>query len=409
MATAAPPSAASISSLSQSANNLACTHSFYPSVATVSTSSNSDTDSEPTFAEYDNSAFRSNSVATATFSTASISTSMPSNSLSCILPPAPLRIGRLQSVLKSTPTFIDSVTDLRQLAEGTSGVVYTGHYKQLAVVVKLPKAASISGAAWREWQCHIRLPPHPHLVHFLGALPMLSANYLVTELVARGSLIDLLHSAAAADRCWWSRPYAVMCCARALSAALLHIHSHGFVHRDVSARNVLVDTDGRMVLADLGLATQLSPDGSGVSDDGGEQAAVPVRWTSPEALARQRYSSKSDVWSLGVTLWECVSGGRLPYDHHHSTQQAIAAIVLQRSQLEVDDSWGNEEAASSEAERSLADKVRALISLCLTHDVEQRPDSRQLTDAVEAMWEEWRTEAGRAAVEVLEERMRAGG
>ena len=308
---------------------------------------------------------------------------------------SPPHIAELQSSWRTTPTFISSVTDLTILGEGSSGVVYRGMYRGQACVVKLPKSVALTGAAWREWQCHLGVPPHPNLVRFLGALPMSSSNYLVTAFVRQGSLHSLLTSDTPSSA-WYHRPYGVMRCLRDMSAALHHIHTAGIVHRDVSCRNILVDSDGVMVLADLGLATLMTE-----TDESTLQTAVPVRWTSPESLATCQYSSKSDVWSLGVALWEMTAGGALPYgEQQRNTKACIRPIIEQHMQLRVDEGWGNDD-TTSEAEQKLAVTVRQLVQLCLLCDVEQRPDSEQLVAAVERGWEAWRAAAGSEA-ELLE-------
>ena len=189
----------------------------------------------------------------------------------------------------------------------------------------------------------------------------------------------------------YGRPYSVMRCMRDMCAALNHIHSYGILHRDVSCRNILVDSDGRMLLADLGLAVELT-----ASNEAAQHPAVPVRWTSPEALASARYSSQSDVWSLGVAVWEMTAGGRLPYDKQRNTKACIRLIVGGQHSLQVDATWGTE-SCTSEAELRLAGRVRAVLQQCLTFDVEQRPDSEQLKQIVEREWEEWKVEAGDAA------------
>ena len=307
---------------------------------------------------------------------------------------SPSHIATLQSAWpRASVMFIDTVTDLSILGEGSSGVVYRGTYRGMGCVVKLPKSVVLTGLAWREWHCHLSLPPHPNLVRFLGALPMSSTNYLVLSFVRQGSL----HSLLASSHSWYSRPYGVMRCVRDMCAALHHIHAAGILHRDVSCRNILVDSDGSMVLADLGLAVQAA-----ALDDSALQTAVPVRWTSPEALATSTYSSKSDVWSLGVALWEMTTGGALPYGvQQHNTKACIRPIIAGQLTLQVDDAWGRGGSDPTgtgcvidSSEQQLANAVRHVIQLCLTRDEQQRPDSAQLMQLVEARWSEWRKEAG---------------
>ena len=368
----------------------------------------------------------------------SSSSSPPSASPSTPGLTSPRHIAELRSVWHTLPTVIDSVTDLTILGEGSSGVVYRGVYRGQACVVKLPKSAALTGAAWREWQWHLSLPPHRHLVHFLGALPMSSTSYLVTAYVQQGSLHSLLCSSHAARSTQYSRPYAVMRCMRDMVCVLCHMHSAGVVHRDVSCRNILVDSDGCMVLADLGLAIQLARrDGA----RGGEvavdslQTAVPVRWTSPEALQSSAYSSASDVWSLGVAVWEMTAGGALPYGdtQHSSTAACIRPIVAGQLALHIDERWGrgggggggsrggggggggkgdggsggdsvsgdgsagthttaSTQHTLSRAEQQLADRVRRLTHAALQYDVQQRPDSHTMQQAVESEWNEWQAE-----------------
>ena len=304
----------------------------------------------------------------------------------------PRHIARLESAWQSVPHFISSISDLTIVGSGSGGLVYSGMYDGIACVVKLPKSVSLTGAAWREWQCHLRLPPHPNLVRFLGALPMSNTNYLVTAAVRQGSLHSILRSSAVCSSSYYSRPYGVMRCARDMCAVLHHIHSCGIVHREVSCHSILVDSDGRMVLADLGLAMQLDARTSG--DD--QQTAVPVRWTSPEALSSSTYSSRSDVWSLGVALWEMTAGGRLPYSEQQSasSKSCVRPIIQQQLTLQVDDTWAGDDTHMTTSERKLADIVRRTIQLCLTYDVQQRPDSGQLVGIVDEWWDEWRQQAG---------------
>ena len=154
-------------------------------------------------------------------------------------------------------------------------------------------------------------------------------------------------------------------------------------------RKVQVDGDGLCVLSDLGLA----------SDDASSRPSEHSGDSSAEALARSQYSSRSDVWSLGVAVWEMTAGGRLPYaDAATSTRACIRPIIAGQWRLQVDERWGRDDDGSmSAAERRLAEGVRRLVALCLTHECEQRPDSEQLVAAAAREWEGWTREAGQAA------------
>ena len=171
---------------------------------------------------------------------------------------------------------------------------------------------------------------------------------------------------------------------RGMSAVLHHIPSTGIVHHDASCRNIVMDSDGRMVLADLGLAEQQQLPSlnkyTSVVDQ--SKTAVPVRWTSPESLQTQQYGTRSDVWSLGMALWECTAGGGLQYREQCSTKACKQPIIAGQMKLHMDDAWGNA-ASVSVAKQQLAVRVRRLIQLCLMHNVQQRSDSEQLVELAE--------------------------
>ena len=301
----------------------------------------------------------------------------------------PSRIERLSSTLTSHPTFIDEVTNLTILNEGVAGHAYRGSYHGLPVVVKLPKSLEISGQEWREWQAHLRLPAHRHLVHFLGALPMEENNYLVTALIKQGSLKGVLGGEGGR---LYRQPYGVMRAALEIGRGLSHLHRHRIVHRDISSRNILVDSDGTFIVADLGLCREMGKAQEPSPEDSYEMArstAIPVRWTAPEALLASVYTAKTDVWSLGVTLWEMATGGAVPYGAIEGNRKVIRDVVAGDARLTVDDAWG-----VGDGDGGLGARARRLVKRCLRREVEERPNSAELVELVEREMAEWEAAGG---------------
>jgi serine/threonine protein kinase len=100
--------------------------------------------------------------------------------------------------------------------------------------------------------------------------------------------------------------------ARDAAAGLAYLHERNFIHRDVAARNLLLDSHMAVKLSDFGMTREglVNEEAAYYRSRGG---AVPVRWTAPEALEEAKFTTASDAWAFGIACYEIMTDGATPY------------------------------------------------------------------------------------------------
>lgn len=155
---------------------------------------------------------------------------------------------------------------------------------------------------------------HPNIVHLIGVCFDRHPRFIVLELLAGGDLKNFLRE----GRNKPERPSPLtmkdlVFCALDVAKGCRYMESKRFIHRDIAARNCLLSSKGpgRVVkIADFGMARDIYR--SDYYRKGGK-AMLPIKWMPPEAFLDGLFTSKTDVWSFGVLLWEVFSLGLMPY------------------------------------------------------------------------------------------------
>lgn len=135
---------------------------------------------------------------------------------------------------------------------------------------------------------------------------------LVMEPVANGSLLDYVRNNKKIIVSNGTNGLIDM--ASQVAQGMAYLEAQNFVHGDLRAVNVLVGERNRLKIADFGLMQlQLQEfDKTGI-ENAEVTAKLPVKWMAPEVITTRLFSTKSDVWSFGILLYEMLTCGRTPY------------------------------------------------------------------------------------------------
>lgn len=158
---------------------------------------------------------------------------------------------------------------------------------------------------------------HPNIVSIYDVGQEGNINYIVMELVSGKTLNELIQAEAPMD--YRKAADITKQVASGLSAA----HKKGIVHRDVKPHNILMTEDGIAKITDFGIAKAVT--NTTIVDSGKDNVMGSVHYFSPEQAKGTNVDEKSDIYSLGIVLYEMLTG-KVPFDGDNPVTIALMQI-----------------------------------------------------------------------------------
>lgn len=218
---------------------------------------------------------------------------------------------------------------------------------------------------------------HPNIVNVFDVGDDEGVNYIVMELIEGITLKEYI-----AKKGKLSIKEATSIAIQ-VSMGLEAAHSHGIVHRDIKPQNIIISTDGKVKVTDFGIARAAS------SNTISSNVMGSVHYSSPEQVRGGYSDEKSDIYSLGITLYEMVTG-RVPFEgdttvaiaikhlqeemvlpsvYTEDLPHSLEQIILKCTQKSVSRRYGNMEEVIADLKHSLIDPQGDFVKLApVNHD-----------------------------------------
>uniref|UniRef100_A0A7N0TP57 Protein kinase domain-containing protein n=1 Tax=Kalanchoe fedtschenkoi TaxID=63787 RepID=A0A7N0TP57_KALFE len=201
---------------------------------------------------------------------------------------------------------------------------------------------------------------HPNLLRAHCSFTSDHSLWVVMPYMAAGSCLHIMKSAYPDG---FEEPV-IATLLRETLKAIVYLHAHGLIHRDIKAGNILVDSDGAVKLTDFGVSASMF-------DTGDRQRSrntfvgTPC-WMAPEVMQQLHgYDFKADIWSFGITALE-LAHGHAPFSKYPPMK--VLLMTLQNAPPGLD----------YERDKRFSKSFKELVSICLVKDPKKRPTAEKL-------------------------------
>ncbi|MED6135834.1 hypothetical protein PIB30_050382 [Stylosanthes scabra] len=247
------------------------------------------------------------------------------------------------------------------IGRGTFGHVYVGFNKESGEMCAMKEVTLFSDDAkskesakqlMQEINLLSRLR-HPNIVQYYGSETVGDKLYIYLEYVSGGSIYKLLQEYGQFGE------LAIRSYTQQILSGLAYLHATNTVHRDIKGANILVDPNGRVKLADFGMAKHITGQSCPLSFKGSPY------WMAPEVIKNAKgYNLAVDIWSLGCTVLEMATT-KPPWSQY----EGVAAMFKIGNSKELPTIPDN-----------LSSEGKDFVIKCLQRNPHNRPSARELLD-----------------------------
>ncbi len=251
------------------------------------------------------------------------------------------------------------------MAQGGMSDVYRAFdlVNRREVVIKIPDQSMLGDPAqFERFQRELNVMKtldHPTILKGLGSGKFNRIPYLVTQFVDGGSLRSLIDSEAPLES------EKVMLIIRKIADGMAYCHKNNVIHRDLKPENILITTDGQPVIMDFGLA--LTKGSHRVTYSNLSATMGTPDYMSPEQIEGQRGDQRTDIYALGIIMYEMLAG-KTPYTG--DSNMTIMAQHLNATAPRLD-----------KLNPSISSQLAAIVATCMARNPNERyKDMESLID-----------------------------